>query len=426
MSRNMSYNNNVRNESETICIQTVPGVYIGDRGFAFKSLIKGLLKASDISERYVDILVSEKNMELYGAAFTSDLVDDNNNYQIYEQLGDLSCNKFIVSYIYTRFPFLKSCDGVKIAARLRINYGSKKSFFEIAEKLGFWEYITAPNDIRQRNKKPLLEDSFEAFIGVTEYILDSEFGIGVGYACVYIILEKIFSSINISLKYSDLYDAKTRLKELFDFKMDMIGVIEYIDSKEGLMNTSYVYQKKDGVKKEMGKGTAALKSDAQQIAAENALSFLKRNGIYKPVPELYRMINGESKEENKDSEVNVNNSVNTGVNTLVYVKNKCKYQYKYYSTPLILSCRERNFKKIKMLLEKGADINITDSHEMTAIDCLLIGKYRPKLIERVINEVVKNEVVKKKIRITKKVYEKYGVRYEKLMDKEFKNKIEIV
>ena len=79
-----------------------------------------------------------------------------------------------------------------------------------------------------------------------------------------------------------------------------------------------------------------------------------------------------------------------------------------------------------MLLEKGADINITDSHEMTAIDCLLIGKYRPKLIERVINEVVKNEVVKKKIRITKKVYEKYGVRYEKLMDKEFKNKIEIV
>ena len=232
MSRNMSYNNNVRNESETICIQTVPGVYIGDRGFAFKSLIKGLLKASDISERYVDILVSEKNMELYGAAFTSDLVDDNNNYQIYEQLGDLSCNKFIVSYIYTRFPFLKSCDGVKIAARLRINYGSKKSFFEIAEKLGFWEYITAPNDIRQRNKKPLLEDSFEAFIGVTEYILDSEFGIGVGYACVYIILEKIFSSINISLKYSDLYDAKTRLKELFDFNMDMIGVIEYIDSKD--------------------------------------------------------------------------------------------------------------------------------------------------------------------------------------------------
>ena len=63
--------------------------------------------------------------------------------QIKKQMGDLTINKFIVNYSYKRFPQLKCTEGVKVVARLRINYGSRQSFSEIAEKLGIWNYISA-------------------------------------------------------------------------------------------------------------------------------------------------------------------------------------------------------------------------------------------------------------------------------------------
>jgi hypothetical protein len=54
---------------------------------------------------------------------------------------------------------------------------------------------------------------------------------GVGYAIVYTILKSIFDNMNISLKYEDLYDAKTRLKELCDMY------------KTQLTNLNYKYEK---------------------------------------------------------------------------------------------------------------------------------------------------------------------------------------
>ena len=178
------------------------GIYIGNRGVSFKSFIVKLLKKGNLQEKYIEKLTNDEGMKKYSAAFTSSFLDEEENYEVYEQLGDLTGNKFIVWYMYRRFPQLKCPAGVKVVARLRINYGAKQSFSEIARNLGFWPFISAPHDIRQRKMKPLLEDVFEAFLGVTESILDEEVRFGVGYAIVYDILASIFDEMDISFEVS--------------------------------------------------------------------------------------------------------------------------------------------------------------------------------------------------------------------------------
>ena len=235
-------------------------------------------------------------MKIYNEVFTSTTAHPVNNYEVYEQLGDISANKFIVWYMYQRFPQLQCSKAVKIVARLRINYGAKQSFAPISESLGFWYFISASEDERNRNKKSLLEDTFEAFIGAVETIVDTRFRRCAGYSIIYNILENIFNNINISLKYEDLYDCKTRLKELFDFYgVEQFGMIKYETKKdlENKLNTTIVYQiLKNGQQQiKLGEGIASLKPDSEQRAASKAIQYLNTRGYHKPVDEMYAYFN---------------------------------------------------------------------------------------------------------------------------------------
>ena len=239
---------------------------------------------------YIEILTSEDSLSHYSQAFTSDTVDPENNYEVFEQLGDISANKFLVWYMHRRFPKLMCPQGVKVVARLRINYGAKQSFASIADGLGFWDFITASEEERSRCKKPLLEDTFEAFIGVTEYLIDTKVFECAGYALVYQILKSIFDKIEISLKYEDLYDAKTRLKELFDcYGVETLGTLSYesLKNMDDKITTCKVYHTIKGQKIYLGEGTASLKIDSEQKAAARAIDVLKRRGVSKTVPEIY-------------------------------------------------------------------------------------------------------------------------------------------
>ena len=267
-------------------IETI--IYEGSRGEDFKQLIFNVLKKGKLKEHYIRHLMSEESMKVYNDVFTSSTASKENNYEVYEQMGDVLAGSFIIWYMYRRFPKLQCSEAVKIVARLKINYGSKNSFFPIAEKLGFWNFITASEEERNREKKPLLEDTLEAFIGATAYILDNNFRYGVGYAIVYEILASIFDDMTISLKYEDLYDSITRLKEIFDyFKVDKIGVQEKKFSKEEKLTTFIIYQNFRGTTIELGRGMAATKPDAEQKAATYAIESLRRMGYKKAVAELY-------------------------------------------------------------------------------------------------------------------------------------------
>ena len=295
---------------------TSGGIYLGNRGAPFKVLIHSLLKRGKLKPKYIDLLTNDKNIKLYGKAFTAQSADAKNNYEIYEQLGDVSANKFIVWYAYRRFPQLECPEGVKVVARLRINYGAKQSFSRIGDELGFWPFISAAEDgtdrsakYRARHKKDLLEDCLEAVIGCTEQILDRAYRPGVGYAIVYDILASIFDDISISLRYEDLIDAKTRMKEIFDAFGSTIGSFVFIDTRQDKTAESKLYQVPPGFSRRpvktqfggvtvakpnkgwilIGRGVASKKSDAQQRASEIGIKTLNRNGFIKKEPIEYRL-----------------------------------------------------------------------------------------------------------------------------------------
>ena len=264
-----------------------PVVYRGSRGDDFKKIIRDVLVKSNLKSHYIDLLMSEDSLKVYNDVFTSNTADMENNYEMYEQMGDVLAGSFIIWYMYRRFPHLQCSEAVKIVARLKINYGARQSFFGIGEKLGFWPFITATEEERNREKKDLLEDTLEAFIGATAFILDNNLQHGVGYAVVYNILSSIFDEMDISLKYEDLYDPITRLKETFDYFKDRIGIQEKHSVKDEKLTTFTLFRVFQGRKDEIGVGVAAKKPDAEQKAATQALEYLKLKGFLKPTPSLY-------------------------------------------------------------------------------------------------------------------------------------------
>lgn len=271
----------------------VPDVpYYAPRNRDFYGLIEGVLMRANLNRNYIQQLLDNEAMKMFSDAFTAESIDSVNNYQFFEQLGDISGNKFIVWYMYERFPQLKCAQGVKVVARLRIVYGAKVSFANIAESIGFWPFISAMQSQRDRSKKALLEDVFEAFLGVVETVLDSRLKIGVGYAVVYDILKSLFDGMYISLRYEDLFDAKTRLKEVFD-KFPNLGSLQYKETieKSGGYNivtsTAYAILKTGALP--MGSGKGSIKADAQQRAASMSIEFLKQQGYVKPAPPEFQM-----------------------------------------------------------------------------------------------------------------------------------------
>lgn len=233
-------------------------------------VINRVLSLSKLKQEYISVILAHESE--YEKAFTSKSFDMEDNYEILEHLGDGIANSFLSWYFIRRFPILDCTVGLKILARLKINYASKRSFSEIAESFGFWEHIRASSEQKLTYKPSLLEDVFEAFIGATVKIIDDEFMVGVGYGIAYKILEAIFDNINISLEYEDLYDPKTRLKEVFDSARGSLGSLVYEDQ----LRSSSVYRIMDGKKIFMGEGRELpQKIDRQQEAAKQALQLFK-------------------------------------------------------------------------------------------------------------------------------------------------------
>jgi dsRNA-specific ribonuclease len=263
-------------------------VYNGPRDQEFKDMIKTILKLGKLKEKYIDVLLDEEGLSVYDKVFTHPSVDPLNNYEFYEILGDITVNKCVVWYSARRFPELNNPQGVPIIARIRINLGAKENLFQLAEKNNMWKFITADEVVRNTKKKKTLEDVFEAFIGATELIIDNKIRRGAGYEICYCIIENIFDQIKISLKYEDLFDAKTRLKEVFDFfPKDSIGTVVYESTRQEPFSVVTIYRVIRSQKQRLGVGKAALKVDAEQVAAKAAIEEMKKMGFTKPPPEIF-------------------------------------------------------------------------------------------------------------------------------------------
>ena len=252
-----------------------------------QSTFRGILH-----DRYVAKLIKPESLSVYSQCFTSSEINSEKNYEYFEQLGDVSANKFLVWYFYKRFPQLECAKGVKVVARLKINEGSKKSFSSMARDLGFWDQIRASEEEKVRDPDSLLEDVFEAFIGGTEYLLDQHVHRGIGNLAVCDFLSHHWDKRRISLKYEDLFDSKTRLKELFDRYPDL-GRVKYRDFQERsidrpTVSTAKIYRLIPGRKPMLlSEAQSRLKGDAQRGAAIIALKKLNMQGWSKEAPEEY-------------------------------------------------------------------------------------------------------------------------------------------
>jgi dsRNA-specific ribonuclease len=278
-------------------------VYKGDRGAPFKNLITKVLKLGHVKDEYINVLTNDTNIAEYSKAFTSSVADPSNNYEFYEILGDSTINNAIVYTIFRKLPQLHCSEGVKVIARLKINIVSKETFFNIARDLGFFNFITATVTERATKMKSLLEDCFEAFFGVTVILLDKLILQGVGYAIAYDIIETLLNepsrSMLFSLVYTDLYDPKTRLKETFDYfqihEPVKITKIKYTCKTleqntsnrkvECVVNTPPMF--KTITSYVLGRGSAAIKANAEQNAAAAALDLLASHGYVKPISPYY-------------------------------------------------------------------------------------------------------------------------------------------
>ena len=267
-------------------------IYYGDRGEEFKGMVKNVLTRSKLIDKYVDLLISEDSLQVYSKAFTHFTADIENNYEILEHLGDAEAHQIIPWYFVRRFPRLDCYGGLKILARLKIKYGSKNSFYPFGEKLNFWPFITAAQEIRDHERKSLLEDTLESFLGATGWILDCKLVRGTGPAISYNILASLFDDMDISLKYEDLFDPITLTKERFDKFQELGKTPLYEVNKDEDTGIQYakVYAVLGHKKILLGQGSASLKGDAKQKAAKQALTTLNNMGYYKPPPLIFQQL----------------------------------------------------------------------------------------------------------------------------------------
>lgn len=259
-------------------------IYSAPRDETFRCFLFNVLSLA-MSKNQIDKLLDPYGMHYYAKAFTHKSADPVNNYEFYEFMGDSIVNKAIVSYLPRRFKQLECPEGVVILSRLKIKLVSKTALASKAESLMFWEFISAETDIRKNRKNVLLEDTFEAFFGVTEKLVNEKFLDLIGYSFCYTIISKIMDTTYISLKYEDLFDSKTRLKELFDH-FSSLGKFEYKSEVRNKVHYVNVVWKN----KIVGSGQAALKINAEQLASSNALIFFSRSGYSKPIPEAFQRL----------------------------------------------------------------------------------------------------------------------------------------
>lgn len=216
-----------------------------------KIKIRSILSEAGIAPDYIERVLNGKtsltgstadkipNMQLFVRAFAHSSLDED-NYELFEFDGDTICNSFIVTYIRDKFPQINR---VGYLARLKSNLISSKVYAGISERAGFADFVryaesykddhgtVRPSPVfeefqRKSGKiyRSILEDVFEAFIGITKRIMrstplvDGQEGVYEGTALqgVHCILRSLLDKTEISIRYEDVYDPVSRLKQIYD------------------------------------------------------------------------------------------------------------------------------------------------------------------------------------------------------------------
>ncbi|QQZ07977.1 ribonuclease III [Heyndrickxia vini] len=182
-----------------------------------------------------------------------------------EFLGDAVLELTVSQFLYNKYPTMSEGKLTKLRAAIvcepsLVTFANELQFGELI-LLGKGEELTGG-----RTRPALLADVFEAFIGAL--FLDQ------GLEKVISILEKVvYPKINAGA-FSHVMDFKSQLQEFI--QKDAAGVLEYVVLQErGPAHNREFVSRVLLNKEELGIGTGRSKKEAEQHAAQVALSKLK-------------------------------------------------------------------------------------------------------------------------------------------------------
>ena len=193
----------------------------------FKNFILSLLRRLDLTQQSLDMFTDEESMIEFSRAFTHKTWSKTFNYERYEFLGDTIINDAVAHYISVTFPHIQN---VAWMTRIKHTLISKKYLAGLAHKAKFLKFIRYGDKLRpimacsyekanaSLNKEYLsiLEDVFEAFIGALRNIVDKQTVDGIGGVIARNMVHTFLDKKTISVNYDDIFDPKSRLKEIYD------------------------------------------------------------------------------------------------------------------------------------------------------------------------------------------------------------------
>lgn len=263
-------------------------------------------------------------LDMFELAFTHSSYDKEKNYELLELEGDTVVNYTILKYLRLWNPNIVS---VKYLTRLKHNICSKKELGLMAEKAGFYPFIKMSSELREkfdsmsekeRHQLPhkkfykdsngkkqvwyisMMEDTFEAFMGALSQVADMEIKIpGAGVPVAFMIMKSFLDEIKISINYEDVFDAKTRYKEMCDARKWDFGSVfkKQVYDKTKVKVTVYGYPYGDKTRCEQNKCLLATmemigEMECENAAAQLAINVLKnKHNIYDIPPNPYKKKN---------------------------------------------------------------------------------------------------------------------------------------
>lgn len=248
------------------------------------------------------VLALPETATLFQRALTHPSASATDNYEFLEFYGDSIVNLAIVTHLVQRFPEHQTPAGVKIFARLKINLVSRKSLAGLSLDLGLHAHVRVGKGSRFKVAKGtanvttlnlqtmrILEDVFEALFGAIVIVIDKAFVPGVGNAVATKIIDSLLEPVNLSIRREDLFDAKTRLKELFDSFPHIGKCASQSTSTNGRVlvdillhrpaNPTEFWKSTDAPYLVLGHGSALLKVDAEMEASSIAIATLETMGV---------------------------------------------------------------------------------------------------------------------------------------------------
>lgn len=182
-----------------------------------------------------------------------------------EFLGDAVLELTVSQFLFKKYPTMAEGGLTKLRAAIVC----EPSLVSFANELGFGKLILLGKGEEMtggRERPALLADVFEAFIGAL--YLDQGIDTVIGF------LERtVFPKINAGA-FSHVMDFKSQLQELI--QRDGTGVIEYrVLQEKGPAHSKEFISRVTLNGKELGVGTGKSKKEAEQHAAQKALSVLK-------------------------------------------------------------------------------------------------------------------------------------------------------